>query len=552
MLNGKKSPRILVAALLFFLVFQSKGENKADIIIYGGTSAAVTAAVQVAKMGKSVIIVSPDNHLGGLSSSGLGFTDSGDKGVIGGLSREFYHRVYTHYQKPEAWQWQKKEVYGGKGQGSPAVDGQSRTMWIFEPHVAEEIFENFVQDYKIKVFRGEFLERAHGVEIKDGNIQTIKTLSGKIYTGKIFIDATYEGDLMAAAGVSYHVGREANDVYGENWNGVQTGNLAVKHHDFQGLTISPYVIPGDQKSGVLPLISTEEPGQRGSGDQKIQAYCFRTCLTKNNSNRVPFTRPSGYDSAQYELMIRIFDAGWRKTFQKFDPIPNDKTDVNNHGPFSFDYIGKNYSYPEASYEKRKEIIAAHETYQKGLLYFLANDPRVPLEVRDEMRQWGLSKDEFKDNGNWPHQIYVREARRMIGQSILTENEITGKNKVFHPVAMGSYNMDSHNTQRYIKPDGFVENEGDIEVSIPPYQIDLGSIIPKKAECKNLLVPVALSSSHIAYGSIRMEPVFMILGQSAGTVASLALENNQEINDLSYEIIRTKLIADGLILEYLKH
>ena len=493
MLNGKKSLYFLIVALLLLSVIQSQGENKADVIIYGGTSAAITAALQVAKMGKSVMIVSPDIHLGGLSSSGLGFTDSGDKGVIGGLSREFYHRVYNHYQKTSAWQWQNKEDYGGKGQGSPAVDGQSRTMWIFEPHVAEEIFENLVQEYKIKVFRGELLDRVHGVAIKDGKIQSIKTLSGKIYPGKIFIDATYEGDLMAAVGVSYHVGREANDLYGETWNGVQTGDLAVKHHDFQGLKISPYVIPGDQKSGVLPLISTDDPGIRGSADKRIQAYCFRTCLTKNSNNRVPFIRPLGYDSTQYELMIRIFEAGWRRTFQKFDPIPNDKTDVNNHGPLSFDYIGKNYSYPEACYDQRKEIITAHETYQKGLLFFLANDRRVPSEVRDEMSKWGLSKDEFKDNGNWPHQIYVREARRMIGQAILTENEITGKSKVLHPVAMGSYNMDSHNTQRYIKPDGYVENEGDIEVQIPPYQIDLGSILPLKKECKNLIVPVALSS-----------------------------------------------------------
>jgi hypothetical protein len=251
-------------------------------------------------------------------------------------------------------------------------------------------------------------------------------------------------------------------------------------------------------------------------------------------------------------MIRIFNAGWRGTFRKFDPIPNLKTDVNNYGPLSFDYIGMNYDYPDASYERRKEIIKEHETYQKGLLYFIANDSRVPEEVRNEMQQWGLSKDEFRDNGNWPHQIYVREARRMIGQSVLTENEVKGKNEVHHPIGMGSYNMDSHNTQRYIKPDGFVENEGDIEAPVPIYQIDLGSIIPKKEECRNLLVPVALSSSHIAYGSIRMEPVFMILGQSAGTVASLAIEDNKGINGLTYDKIRTKLIEDGQVLEYKNH
>ena len=548
MFKEKCSTIFLFLVVLLHLGLQGKAEKQADVIVYGGTSAAVTAAVQVAKMGNSVIIVSPDKHLGGLSSSGLGFTDTGNKAVIGGLSREFYHRIYKFYQKPETWQWQKKEDYGGVGQGSPAIDGVNRTMWIFEPHVAEQVFEDFIREYKIIVYREEFLDRTHGVVIKDGKIQSIKTLAGNIYKGIIFIDATYEGDLMAAAGVSYQVGRESNSVYDEEWNGVQPGSFP-NNHSFQGLNISPFVIPGDPVSGVLPLISTENPGIRGAGDKKIQAYCFRTCLTKVAENRISFTRPSGYDSSRFELMIRIFNAGWRGTFKKFDPIPNLKTDVNNYGPLSFDYIGMNYDYPDASYERRKEIIKEHETYQKGLLYFIANDPRVPAEIRIEMQQWGLSKDEFIDNGNWPYQIYVREARRMVGQSVLTENEVKGKNEVHHPIGMGSYNMDSHNTQRYIKPDGFVENEGDIEVHVPIYQIDLGTIIPKKEECTNLLVPVALSSSHIAYGSIRMEPVFMILGQSAGTVASLALESNKEINDLSYKMIRTKLIEDGQVLEY---
>jgi hypothetical protein len=538
----------LFLAVLLHLGLQSKAEKQADVIIYGGTSAAVIAAVQISKMGKTVVIVSPDKHLGGLSSSGLGFTDSGNKAVIGGLSREFYHRIYKFYQKPEAWQWQKKEDYGGVGQGSPAIDGVNRTMWIFEPHVAEQVFEDFVREYKIRVYREEFLDRAHGVVLKDGKIQSIKTMAGNIYKGLIFIDATYEGDLMAAAGVSYQVGREANSVYDEEWNGVQTESF-FNNHSFQGLNISPYVIPGDPGSGVLPLISSENPGIRGAGDKKIQAYCFRTCLTKVAENRISFTRPTGYDSSRFELMIRIFNAGWRGTFKKFDPIPNLKTDVNNYGPLSFDYIGMNYDYPDASYERRREIIKDHETYQKGLLFFIANDPGVPVEVRNEMKKWGLSKDEFRDNGNWPYQIYVREARRMVGQSVLTENEVKGRDKVPHPIGMGSYNMDSHNTQRYIKPDDIVENEGDIEVHVPIYQIDLGTIIPKKEECSNLLVPVALSSSHIAYGSIRMEPVFMILGQSSGTVAALALESNKEINELPYKMIRTKLIEDGQVLEY---
>jgi hypothetical protein len=522
---------------------------KADVIVYGGTSSAVTTAVQVTRMGKSVIIVSPDKHIGGLSSSGLGFTDTGNKAVIGGLAREFYQLLYQHYMKPESWTWQKKSEYGNKGQGNPAIDGELRTMWIFEPHAAEEAFEQLIAKNNITVYRNEWLDREGGVEKKNGTIISFRTLSGKTFKGKIYVDATYEGDLMAASGISYHTGREAGNVYNEEYNGVQTGDIEYKHHDFGDLKISPYVIPGDSSSGLLPRISPLNPGKRGDGDNKIQTYCFRTCLTKTEQNRVPFTRPVGYDSTQYELLIRIFQAGWRGTFNKFDAIPNSKTDVNNHGPFSFDNIGMNYDYPEAGYERRKEIIKEHTTYQKGLLYFIAYDKRVPSDVRDEMSKWGYSKDEFTDNNNWPYNIYVREARRMKGDYIMTENDVLGKRIVPHSIGMGSYNLDSHNTQRYIKPDGFVENEGDIELPTKqPYMIDLGSIMPKREECLNLLVPVCVSSSHIAFGSIRMEPVFMILGQSAGTVAAMAIEKHKSIYDLTYEEIRAKLIANGQVLE----
>ena len=524
----------------------SKSIN-ADVIIYGGTSAAVTAAVQLAHMNKTVIIVCPDKHLGGLSSGGLGYTDTGNKEVIGGLAREFYQRIYSYYQTEEAWKWQAKKDYGNKGQGTPAIDGDKRTMWIFEPHVAEQIFEDFIKENNIRVFRNNWLDRKNGVTIKNGKIVSIRMLNGATYSGKIFIDATYEGDLMAAAGITYHVGREANSVYNETWNGVQIGVLHHMHH-FDDMKISPYKMPNDPKSGVLPRISTEDPGKRGEGDHRVQAYCFRTCLTKIKDNQVPFEKPDKYDSTQYELLLRVLDKGWKQTFWKFDPIPNLKTDVNNHGPFSFDNIGMNYDYPEASYERRSEIIQEHETYQKGLLYFYANDKRVPKDIREEMQKWGLAKDEFLDNGHWPHQIYVREARRMIGEFVMTENEILGKSKGPHPIGMGSYTMDSHNTQRYITPEGFVQNEGDIDVNPKqPYQIDMGSILPKEGECKNLLVVVAVSSSHIAFGSIRMEPVFMILGQSAGIMAGLAIENNIELHNLEYPLIKAKVIEAGQIL-----
>jgi hypothetical protein len=550
----KVSLLALVLGACLALISCNKKENpyEADVIVYGGTSSAVTTAVQVKRMGRSVIIVSPDIHIGGLSSSGLGYTDTGNKEVIGGLAREFYHLLYEHYMKPESWRWQKQSDFGNKGQGTPAIDGEFRTMWLFEPHVAEEAFEKMITDNKLVVYRNTWLDRENGVIKKEGKIVSIKTLDGNVFTGKIFIDATYEGDLMAAAGVSYATGREGSAQYGEEWNGVQVGDFPVKHHDFDGLKISPYKIPGKPESGLLPRISSVPPGNRGDADKRLQAYCYRTCLTDNPDNKVPFMKPEGYDSTQYELLIRIYDAGWRGTFNKFDPIPNMKLDVNNHGPFSFDNIGMNYDYPDATYERRREMIKEHTTYQKGLLYFIANDPRVPEEVRKEMSRWGYSRDEFPDNNYWPYNIYVREARRMVSDFVMTENEVLSKKEVTHSIGMGSYNLDSHNTQRYVTPEGFTENEGDIEHPTPnPYRIDLGSILPKRNECSNLLVTVCVSSSHIAFGSIRMEPVFMILGQSAGTVAAMSLNKKMEMHDLTYDEIREKLLADGQVLEYNK-
>lgn len=310
---------------------------EADVVVYGGTSSGVIAAVQARKLGKSVLIVGPDQHLGGLTSGGLGFTDTGNKAVIGGLARDFYHRIWQKYQRPSAWRWQKQSDYGNKGQGTPAIDGRNRTMWIFEPHVAESVFEDYIKEFQIPVHRDEWLDRSNGVKKNGARIVSITMLSGKTFAGKMFIDATYEGDLLASADIDYHVGREANSVYGEQWNGVQTGVLHHRHH-FGVLKkkISPYWIPGDPTSGVLPRISTASPGEYGKGDRRVQAYCYRYCATNHPENRVPFPKPRGYDPKQYELLLRIYEAGWRETFGKFDPIPNRKTDTNNHGPFSTD------------------------------------------------------------------------------------------------------------------------------------------------------------------------------------------------------------------------
>ncbi len=550
-MNMHQPLRSAAAALLALGSVSSVMAAPYDVVVYGGTSAGIIAAVQAKCMGKSVIVVGPDRHLGGLSSGGLGFTDTGNKAVIGGLARDFYHRVWRHYDRPEAWRWQTRAEYGNKGQGTPAIDGDQRTMWIFEPHVAERIFEDYVKECAIPVDRDEWLDRAKGVRKEGGRIAAITMLSGKTYEGRMFIDATYEGDLMAAAGVRYHVGREANAVYGEEWNGVQVGVLHHRHHfGVLPVKISPYRVPGDPASGVLPRISTEPPGKRGEGDHRVQAYGYRMCLTDNPANRAPFPKPDGYDPAQYELLLRIFEAGWRETFAKFDPIPNRKTDTNNHGPMSLDNIGMNYDYPEASYERRREIIKEHEAYQKGWFHFIANDPRVPAEVRERMSRWGLAKDEFADNGHWPHQLYVREARRMIGRFVMTENELRKKRPTPDSVGMGSYTIDSHNVQRYITPEGYVQNEGDIGVGLKaPYEIAYGAIMPKKEECENLLVPVCVSSSHIAYGSIRMEPVFMILGQSAATAAALALDEGIAVQDVNYDTLRARLLKDGQILHW---
>jgi hypothetical protein len=518
-----------------------------DIVIYGGTCAGVTAAVQADRMGKSVVIVCPEKHLGGMSSGGLGFTDIGDKTVIGGLAREFYHRIWLHYQDPNAWRWQRREDFGNRGQGAPAVDLDKRTMWVFEPHVAEQVFENLIAEHDIPVYRDEWLDRRTGVR-KDGTrIVSITTLSGRTFTGRVFIDAGYEGDLIAAAGVSFHVGRESNELYGEQFNGVQKD---VRHHGhYFKSAISPYVVADDPSSGLLPRISPDPPGENGQADHRIQAYCFRMCLTRTPDNRIPFPKPAGYDPNQYELLLRVLATGWREVFDKFDLIPNGKTDTNNHGPFSTDNIGMNYDYPEASYARRREIVAEHETYQKGLMYFLANDARVPEDVRGPMSRWGLAKDEFMDNGGWPRQLYIREARRMVGRYVMTEHDCLARRETPDPVGMGSYVMDSHNAQRYVTVDGFVQNEGDVGVSPPrPYRIAFGALVPKEDQCTNLLVPVCVSSSHIAYGSIRMEPVFMILGQSAATAAALAIDVNCPVQHVDYAHLRDRLVAAGQVLD----
>jgi hypothetical protein len=512
-----------------------------DVVVYGCTSAGVMAAVQAKSMQKSVVLVCPETFLGGLTTQGLGWTDTGDKSVIGGLSRNFYARIKQAYDDDARWKQQTKEQYSH-------YDPNADTMWVFEPHVAEEIFEALATENQLEIVRDAWLDREAGVELDGARITSIKTLDGDVYRGGVFVDAGYEGDLMAAAGVSFAVGREANAKYDETLNGVEVA--AADSHQFTG-KISPYVVAGDPTSGLLPRISPDPPGVDGEGDSRVQAYNYRVCLTNDSGNRIPFPKPDGYDAKQYELLLRTLLAGSQHVFGKFDPAPNEKTDTNNSGSFSTDNIGMSYDYPEGSYEQRRAILLEHQTYQKGYFYFLANDPRVPADVRTKMSAWGLPADEFVDNGGWPHQIYVREARRMISDFVMSERHLRRLIATPDTIGMGSYNMDSHHVQRYVVKDAagdYVMNEGDVQVNPgAPYPISYRAIVPKQAEAENLLVPVALSSSHIAYGSIRMEPVFMILGQAAGTAAALSLDDDVAVQQLDYAKLRERLLADGQVL-----
>ena len=529
------------------------GVCSADLVIYGSSPAAVSAAIKATDMGLETVIVSPARHVGGLSVSGLGFTDSGNTSAIGGLARDFYRRIYRAYQKPEAWTWQRREDFKAGGQDTKAMNHAEGTMWTFEPHVAERVFSEWMAERKVEVRRGEFLDREKGVVKRYGRIVSIRTLSGNTYCGKYFIDATYEGDLMAAAGVPYRVGREDCAEFGERWNGNQIGVLHHRHH-FRDWKISPYKVPGDPSSGLCAEIDPAPPGVKGAGDRRVQAYCYRMCMTDDPRNRIPFAKPDGYDPARYELLGRCYAKGYKETFAKFDRIANHKTDTNNHGPLNADWLGGSTEWPEASYARRAELARAHKDYQMGLYHYLSTDPAVPEDVRKAMAKWGLAKDEFVDNGGWPYEIYVREGRRMIGEYTMTEHDCLGdrrhpaQGRAYGPVGMGSYCLDSHNVRRYVTAEGFVQNEGDIEVRPKkPYGVDYGAIVPRKSDCENLLVPVALSATHTAFGSIRMEPVFMLLGESAATAAAFAARDGRAVQDVAYPELAERLRADGQVL-----
>ncbi len=499
-----------------------------DLVIYGGTSAGIVAAVQASRLGLSVVIIEPSNHLGGLTTGGLGRTDVGRADAIGGMAMEFYRRIRKYYDSEARWVHEPKGVQEGQD-----------AMFSFEPHAAMWVYQEMLDEESIPVFKGERLVLNNsGVDKRQNRIEGILTESGNVYKGRVFIDATYEGDLLAMAGVSYHVGREANSVYDETLNGVQ--KIRTHNHIFPGF-VDPYIVEGNPSSGILPGVHNEDPGREFEGDHRVQAYCFRMCLTDVPENRVPFEKPVGYDEIEYELLFRNFEAGEDRIPWLPGMMPNRKTDTNNRWGFSTNKIGVNYDYPDGSYARRTSIIKEQESYQKGLMWTLANHPRVPIDIREEVSRWGLTTDEFPETDGWPPQIYVREARRMIGEYVMTENDCRRVRIARDPVGLGSYQMDSHNVQRYITNMGCVQNEGNIEVSPRgPYAISYRSIVPKKSECENLLVPVCISSSHIAFGSIRMEPVFMVLGQSAAIAAAKSINDGIGLHDINYSELKVQL------------
>jgi len=551
---------------------------EADLCIFGGTSGGIAAAVQTARMGKSAVLVNPTKYLGGLTTGGLGATDIGNKAAIGGISRDFYHRLAQHYAQDASWTLETAPDYFAKRRGGQAgassLGGADATMWTFEPRVAEKVFFQMLAESKTPVY---LEQRLKSVTKTGPRITEITMENGRVFRAKMFMDATYEGDLLAKAGCSFHVGREANSVYGEKLNGVRAN---TPHHQFT-VPVDPYVKPGDASSGLLPFIQSGDGGKPGDGDKATQAYNYRLCFTTDPKNRLPaqkpaampqpkwdallavannslpVTPPANYDAKQFELLGRYLEALVAakrnpKLAQFWNPIwmPNHKTDINNNGGFSTDFIGRNYDYPNADYATRERIAKEHENYIRGFCTFLATDPRVPEEMRKEMQSWGPCKDEFLDTGGWPREMYVREARRLVGEYVMSEKNCRYVETITDSVGLGAYNMDSHNCQRIVK-NGKVENEGDVQVPpMKPYPVSYRSIIPKATECDNLFVPVCLSSSHIAYGSIRMEPVFMVLGQSAATAAAIAIDDKVPVQKVSYEKLRARLLADKQVLDWI--
>ena len=518
---------ILVVTFLASNTKAQQSEGVYEIVVYGDSSGAVTAAVAAKRQGYSVILVNPTGFLGGMSASGLGATDFlGKRSTFGGITSEFYGAIAVAYGK----------TY----------------VRSFEPHVGQSVFNRLIADADVPVVFHEELNRETGVEMDENRIVSITTISGRTYRGRMFIDATYVGDLMAAAGVTYKVGREAENRYGEDLAGVRRGDTRPRRHYTQGdkdhfiRKVDPYITPGDPNNGLLPTVFKIDNLTNGQGDRKIQAYNYRVCLTTDSELRIPIEKPSGYQAIDHELLLRNFEAGDHRVPALIEPLAGSgsKVDWNSMHAVGSDYPGANWDYPEADYQRRREIEAAHQVYIRGFLWTLSHDPRVPAAIRSQVSAYGLTKDEFTDNGGWPYMIYIREARRMVSDYVMTQQDCEGKREVRDPVALASFGMDSHVVQYYVDEDRHVRREGTIwRVPPRPYGISYRSIVPRRGECENLLVPVCLSASHVAHGSIRMEPVFMVLGQSAATAAAVALDQGVSVQAVEYAVLRERLETD---------
>jgi hypothetical protein len=501
-----------------------------DVVVYGATAGGIIAAYSAAREGLKVALLEPTRHLGGMVSGGLSWTDTGQKQVIGGYALDFYRRVGRHYEMAR---------YGQK------------IAWVPEPHVAEEIFRKMLAEARVTVLLEHRLRENNGVRKDGATMAGITMENGASFTAGVFVDSSYEGDLMAQAGVLYTVGRESSAQYAESLAGVRG---ETPKHQFR-----VNIGARDESGRLLPGISIQPPGPPGSADKKVQAYNFRLCFSSDPQNQVRFAAPPAYDRHRYELLARLLRARMEAegrpprldSLMKPDRIENQKADVNNNGAFSTDYLGGSWDYPEASYRRRAEIWQAHKDYIAGFLYFLANDSSVPAATQKEMNTWGMCKDEFADNGNWPYQLYIREARRMVGDFVMTQKDLQTELAKPDPIGMGSYNSDSHNVERIVNAEGFVRNEGDMQVPVEPYQIPYRIMLPKRSEAANLLVPVAFSASHVAYSSVRMEPQYMILGQAAGVAAKLAIAGGRAVQDIDVGALAANLRARGAVMEYRK-
>lgn len=532
---------ILCLPVMFSFIFP---KNNYDLCIYGETPAGIMAAIQASRMGKKVVLLSTTQHIGGVATSGLTATDLNNFRSAGGLTREFYQRIYSYYSDSSAWKNQQRAVFfeQSKKRTFTGKNDSLRMQWVYESHIAEDIFKKMLKEAGVTVQYNERLDLKKTVAKKGTAITSIKMESGREYTAAMFIDASYEGDLMARAGVSNIVGREANSVYNETLNGIQLNEVI----GVNGVSIDPYLKKGDAASGLLPFIEPRIPGPDGSADKRTQAYCYRMTLTDDPANRIAISKPINYHPEWYEWLARLIEldpARPLNTFITFTPMPNRKTDTNHA-----DFVAASYEWPEADYARRDQLAQMHKDYALGLLWFFGNDPRVPEATRTEMKRWGLPKDEFQDTGNFPNQIYVREARRMIGEYVMTERNCNGSEKASDPVGVATYPLDCHFVSRVVDNEGKVRIEGSYgKQKNTYYTISYRSLTPKANECSNLLVPICLSSSHVAYSSIRMEPVYMILGQSSGTAAVLAMNKKTSVQAVGYDVLREQLLKDGQIL-----